>query len=589
MEPMIDKNIIDDVRAKTDIVEVISDYVALRKRGKNYLALCPFHSEKTASFTVSQEKQMFHCFGCSEGGNVFSFLMKIENISFQEALRMMAQKAGIELDLPSQDNNSYFEERKKLADIISYAADYFHAELTKSKIAMDYLTSRKVPAKAISFFKLGYSPDSWDSLYRFLASKGYLPIDIEKAGLIISRENNSYYDRFRNRLMIPIYDVKGSPAGFGARSLDGSEPKYLNSPDSPVYNKSKILFGLHHSKDHIKREGKALIVEGYMDFITAFYSGVTNVVASSGTALTVDHVKTLQRFTEEIVLVFDSDAAGAAAAERSIDIVRGCGLYPKIAVPTGGKDPDEAINNAGIDSFKNDIEGAQPAIRFKIDKILLRNKINEAEGKAKAAKEIASALSGEKDMIIRSEYLKYASGRLGIDKDLMAADIKKFEYALRSPAMRDYSTTKPLDKTSKAEKVIIKIGLEDANIFSSTAKEISHEDFSDNCLRDIFVQMTAAAAAGIAPDCTALMNDLESEDAKKALSAIALEDAQTGDRSKAAVDCINVIKSGKLKSRIETLRKEIQEAENISDMGAVTTLQSEYKECFERLHAFPSD
>jgi len=590
---MIDNKVIEEIRGKTDIVNIVSDYVALKKRGRNYLALCPFHSEKTASFTVSQEKQMFHCFGCSEGGNVFSFLMKIENVSFIESVKLLADKLGIPLEIgksgPGPDTRN-----RKLFDILALAAEFYQQELWNSSFAKEYASKRGLDEKAISSFRLGYSPDSWDKVYRHLTSKGYLPIDIETAGLVLKKEGSaSYYDRFRNRLMFPIFDAKGRCVGFGARSLDGlpagqagSEPKYLNSPDSPVYNKGSIVFGLNFAREHIKEKDRVLIMEGYMDVITSVMAGFNNAVASSGTSLSMNQVKALQRFTENMVLVFDSDAAGSSATDRSIELLKQAGIYPRVALLSGGKDPDEIIRKEGKDKFAELINKAVPWLVFKLGAVLKKHKITEPEGKAKAVKEAAQLLSKETDPVIQSEYARLLGKKLGISEEHILSEIKSLRpYYSRSRGSRQ-DIVKPVSKIDKAEKTLIKLCLDDPKIRDTVFEGVKPEDLLYPVNREIFEKLPLLESGEKDDALAGLVDALPSDEAKRALTAIAFDDNELMDPERTLTDCVNALKANALKIRIDGLKAGILEAEKKKDLESIASLQEEYKKCHEEMRAF---
>ena len=585
---MIENTTIDEIRSRADIVTVVSDYVALKKRGKNYLGLCPFHSEKTASFTVSQEKQLFHCFGCSEGGNVFSFIMKMEKVPFAESAKILADKLGITLKEGERASGRETSSNQKLTEILEFAVKFYEKQLPRSESAVAYITKRGLSKETLSAFRIGYSPESWDSLYRYLVIEGFLPKDIEKAGLIIPREGNtSYYDRFRNRLMIPIFDHKGKPIAFGARSLDGSEPKYINSPESPLYNKGSVLYGLDLSKEHIREQDSVLIMEGYMDVISAYSAGFRNVVASSGTALTAAHAKLLQRLTANFVLVFDSDAAGSQATERSISLLGDIAIYPKIAELSGGKDPDEIIRKEGPERFASLLGSAVPWLKYRIEKISGKYDLKEVEGKAKALKESAAVIAKEKDPVIRDGYIKLLSLMLNIDTESVSSEVKRLGYYGRSaPTGRREPINKPLSKLIKAEMALIKLAVEDPDSRRLITGELNSGDFADAGTRQIFEMIAAlppVIEGNVAP---AIIDSLADEGAKKLFSSIMFDESELEDRDRALSDCINVIKMNKLKDRLDGLRTRIFEAEKKADTDTLSSLQGEYKKCHEEMRAF---
>lgn len=581
---MIDSKIIDEIREKSDIVSIVSDYVALRKRGRNYLALCPFHSEKTPSFTVSQEKQLYHCFGCGEGGNAISFMMKIDNLSFQEAVKHLADKAGVACEISGGAPSKERSANQLLYEINLAAGEFFRAQLPKSDTAVEYVKKRGLDKEALASSGIGYSLESWDALYRHLTSKGYLPKDIEKAGLIIPRDGtSSFYDRFRNRLMIPVRDIKGRTVGFGARSLDGSDPKYLNSPDSPVYNKGNILYGLDKAKDAIKENDSVLIVEGYMDQIACFNNGFRNTVASSGTALTVNHAKVLQRSTANFILVFDSDTAGSLATERSIELLGQIGIYPKIAPLSGGKDPDEIIKKEGKEKFAALIGSAVPWMKYKIGKITGRHNIKEAEGKSKALKEAAPVLARETDAVIQKEYIKSLAAALNIDSDTVTAEVKRLGYFRKNPfSGRSEPIKKPSSGTPKAEKAVIRLSAEDWKLRKIASAELSPSDFLDDSNRSIFLIIASAEET---LDASRIVDLIEDDGAKARFSEIMLDEGEPENREKAMSDCIGAIKSNRVKVKLEEIRAQIRAAEEKQDLGALEALQSEYKKYHAEIRA----
>ena len=355
---------IEDIKNKLDIVDVISQYIPLKKAGRNYKGVCPFHSEKTPSFMVSSEKQIFHCFGCGKGGDIFGFLMEKEGLSFVEALNQLAEKAGIELKTQSLD----WGEKSKLFAINELANKFFEKSLTDSeegRIAMNYLVNRGINRDTIKTFRVGYASKGWEYLYKFLQRKEYIKADIDRAGLIVQRRKG-WGDKFRNRIMFPIANVGGKIAGFTGRVLNPEDlPKYLNSPETPVFNKSKILYGLAITKEEISKTKTAILVEGQMDVLASYQAGVKNVIASSGTALTMDQIHLIRRYAETLILALDADSAGGQATKRAIELASTYDLEIKVAILGKYKDPDEVIKD-GVDKWKEIIDKAVPIIDFYI-------------------------------------------------------------------------------------------------------------------------------------------------------------------------------------------------------------------------------
>ncbi|MFA5840228.1 MAG: DNA primase [Candidatus Margulisiibacteriota bacterium] len=575
---MVSENIIEEIRNKTDIVSVVSEYVQLKKRGKNYLGLCPFHSEKTASFTVSPEKQIFHCFGCHEGGNVFTFLMKIENISFGEALAELGTKSGVSLPKPEKASATK-NEQDQIYPVMQIAAKFFEANLlVPGNLAIEYLSARGIATKTCQMYALGYSLPEWDSLFKHLIAKGVPPLLMEKCGLVLPREGqaNSYYDRFRNRLMIPIRDQRGRIIAFGGRSIGSDEPKYLNSPESPVYHKSEVLFGLDMAKESIKKTKTAILVEGYFDQITPFQSGISNVVATSGTALTPMHCKILSRYAENAILTFDSDTAGNLAAEKSTELLQSLGIKVKIAQIKGAKDPDELVQKNGQAGFLACLENALPYLEFKIQRIGARSNLKEIESRSKALQEIAALLSTEKDVYVQKEYAKKAATLLKTDLDTVMHEIKCRQNYRENFKTTRKSTTKPQSRIEEAEKNLIALAVQDQAMLQTIKAADITSCFTTPEAREIITVLLTSEAAKAENLTHYALDNLHDEGAKKLLSAILLLDHLGEEENKASIlkDCLETIKEEKQKIKIASLKSEIQAAENAGNISRSAELIS---------------
>jgi DNA primase len=429
---LIPEDKISEIKNAADIVDVVSETVLLKKAGKNFIGLCPFHSEKTPSFTVSPDKQIFHCFGCSAGGNVFSFLMKQEGLSFPEAARHLAKRYGV--DIPegplSQEQRKRMSERESLLDLNRRAMDFYHQTLVKNaagETGRSYLFKRGITQKTIEDFKLGFARDGWDHLLRFFSSKGIAPVQLEKSGLILSRKDNSgYYDRFRNRIIFPIFDVNMQTVGFGGRVLDDSLPKYLNSPETPVYSKSRSLYGIHRAKDKCRAAGTVFIVEGYLDLLALHQHGIENSVATLGTALTAEHVRLLTRYAGRMILVYDSDEAGIRSAQRCIetfwqehvdfrreDVFSEEKADTHILVLPAGHDPDSFVFENGPESFLAAASNSPGIITFLMDCAVRRHSLTP-EGKLRIISELQEPLSAINDRVAQALYIQQLAERIGI-------------------------------------------------------------------------------------------------------------------------------------------------------------------------------
>ena len=422
------REIIDEVRMQNDIVEVISQYVPLKQKGSTHWGLCPFHNEKTASFSVSGEKQFYYCFGCGAAGNVFSFLMEMESLDFPGAMKKLAERAHITLPEPEKSAQVIAAEQAKqrLFDIHTTAGRFFYDCLQDSQgeQARAYLTKRQMDPRIARKFGIGYSPDSYDALLKHLKEKGFSLSDILKSGLVLeNKDGKGYHDRFRGRLMFPIFDVQGRVVGFGGRILAKGEPKYLNSPETVLFSKSRNLYGLNFAKAAKKRE--LILVEGYMDMLSIYQAGFHNVVASLGTAFNNDHARTLKRFADDVILLYDSDEAGTNAALRAIPVLVKNGFRVKVTQVPDGKDPDEFIKAKGAAEFSKLLINAVHYISFEIACIQRKYNLKNPEHRVRFATEAAETLAKLDSEIERNVYLGEVSRVTGVEEEAIRSEIRK--------------------------------------------------------------------------------------------------------------------------------------------------------------------
>lgn len=410
---------VEEVRSASDVIDVVGDYVSLKKRGSNYFGLCPFHSENTPSFSVNPDLSIYKCFGCGAGGDVFNFIMQIEGIAFPEAVRMLAEKAGIEIPEDEADQERAGE-KESVYNALRFAARYYYNALTQTgagKQALTYLRGRGFTKKTIKSFGLGYAPDSWDALIKSAKEHHISDAHLEDAGLIIPRKDSSgHYDRFRGRVMFPILSHVGKVLGFGGRILeaDSDQPKYINSPETQVYNKSRVLYGLFQAKHAIRKKEEALLVEGYTDVISLHQAGIENAVASSGTSLTREQVKLLGRYARRIVLLFDADAAGAGAALRGIDIILEEGLSVYAVELPPGEDPDSFARKEGASFEKYLQEHRRDFATYIYQRAAAEGRMDTPEGEADVMHDIINAVARLPDPLMRETYLRRASEVLGV-------------------------------------------------------------------------------------------------------------------------------------------------------------------------------
>ena len=489
------------IKDRLDIVDVVSQYVILKKKGQHYWGCCPFHNEKTPSFSVNPSRGIFKCFGCGEGGDVITFLMKIRNQSFKDVIIEHAQTLGIELPKSSGVQKQDRSQREQIFAALKEASEIFsknleNATLQGAKKAYEYLNSRGITSEIINKYRLGYAQNDYESLYKEL-KKNYSDDILEKAGLIIKRENGSFVDRFRHRITIPIFDENGKIVAFGARALDeGQNPKYLNSPDTPVYAKSNIMYGIYHAKDAIKKEDAVIIMEGYFDVISTQAHGIENCIAACGTALTANHVKLISRYcpSRRIYLAFDADGAGRKAAERGAGIIKeeffGLGEIKqfdenfistleddkyaceiRVVRPPKGKDPDEFIREEGADKYRECIYTAPLLLDFQIDEILKTKTPNMTPiGKTRLVKELVPFLSEINNRIVRNEYILHISSVLDIDQNVLQKELAQI-VTKKNPVIsrkNDSIVKKTSNLSEKAQKNLL-------SLFMISVSDIDHE------------------------------------------------------------------------------------------------------------------
>jgi DNA primase len=458
----------DEVRNQADIVRIVSDYVSLKKRGSNYLACCPFHSEKTPSFTVHAGKGIFKCFGCGAGGDVLGFVMRIEGCAYPEAIRIVAEKSGIPLPAveETEDYKKLEQDREMILRLNEWAANYFEAMLNEAEgqSAREYIASRGIADETRKLFRLGYAPDSWEGLINYLKERGATDDEISTSGLVVLKEGGGFYDRFRGRVMFPITDSQSRVIAFGGRVMGEGEPKYLNSPETAVYTKGRNLFGLHVAKNEIRRLGFAILVEGYLDCIIPFQEGISNIVASLGTALTDHQVRLLRRYMDQpqIIVNFDSDAAGQSATMRSIEMLLAEGFKVNILTLPFGKDPDEFVRSRGATEFLALLKTTQPYIEYIIDTTLAAHDASRPAGKVEAINAILPHLARMKDKVVRADYAEQIADRLKVDSRVIREEIRRTATS-RKGALSE-SALRAAEDTTPAERQLLELMLANADV-----------------------------------------------------------------------------------------------------------------------------
>ena len=564
----ISEEILEKIKSQNDIVDVISERVRLKKAGRNFTGLCPFHNEKTPSFSVSQEKQIYKCFGCGEAGNVISFVMKDKNLPFIEAVKYLANRANIPLKLGNGEQSQSNRKKELLYKVNVEAAKFFFSNLMNNQNAKEYFLNRGIKEETIKKFGLGYANDSWNSLMFYLRKKGINDRLLEEAGLIsVNKEKGRKYDRFRNRVMFPVFDYQGKVIGFGGRVLDDSKPKYLNSPETLVFQKGTNLYGLNFALKHNMSERYFVIVEGYMDLISLHQYGITNVVASLGTALTINQARLLKRYADKVVISYDADLAGQMATLRGLEILRTAGFDVRVLSIPQGKDPDEYVRSNGREAFLKLINNAEPLIDYRIKKAEEGIDFKNSQSVILYSKRIMDIIS-DLDPIEKDVYIKKASENTGI-KEQALYDILKIK--MKDNRENDFRNNKEEDRSKlyvepgflKAERTLLKMMLENEEYLQSIEERISENDFILLEHKEIFTVIILGKGENINNIESFIESRLSNAKSIGELVKIKEENIFFADNIKVQIDdLINEIHSYKLKQRIDQLRKEQKELEN---------------------------
>lgn len=573
--------LISEILSANDIVDVISAYIALKKSGRGHVGLCPFHSEKTPSFHVSSDKQLYHCFGCGEGGNVLTFVMKMENLDFLEGLKYLADRARIALPEPdmSEGADKHFKKKQRLISANTYAAKFFYNRLMSAadgEAAREYFARREILPKTVTLFGLGFAPDSMNALIEHLKGLGFNENELVDFGLAVIKDNR-YIDKFRNRVMFPIIDVRGNVIGFGGRVMDDSKPKYLNSPETAAFNKRLNLFALNFAKN--KKSDTLILVEGYMDVISLHQVGITNAVATLGTALTEEQAKLISRYAKNVILCYDTDEAGVKATTRAIDIFANTQCRVKVLSLTGAKDPDEYIklHGGGNEAFSEAAKKAVPATMFRINMLKRHYDIdNNIEDKIRFISEAAGILVSTDNMIEIDTYADMLSKNYDIKKESIYSEIKKLQDRRQTKEIgrirRETSNagvnlreTEPGDVPEKkvknragagmtplarAEKNILSLAFSSRAAAKYMQNELSAADFSNAVHQKLAQLCYSAWDSGNAPDMAVVTMQFEEENAKKYVSGVLMDRAVYDDDIYAAKDLLLTIKMEKLKKQI---------------------------------------
>jgi DNA primase len=580
------------VRDSVDIYDLVSGYVSLRKAGKNWLGLCPFHSEKTPSFNVNPAKQIFHCFGCGVGGDAFKFLELQEGLTFPEAVKHLASRAGIALpeSRPRADEKKSDDERKALLKITAEAAEYFRRELEgpAGSAARAYLANRGLADAVIREFTLGYARPEWDGLLKHLRQKGHSPALLERAGLIVKRsEGDGHYDRFRGRIIFPIRDISGQVIAFGGRVMDDSLPKYLNSPETPLYSKSNVLYCLDQAKEPARKQGYFIIVEGYLDAIACHQYGAKNAVATLGTALTDGHLRLMRRFAQKLMLIFDPDPAGVKAALRGFELFAESGMKVNVVSLPDGDDPDTFLKKKGYEAFAACLKGSVKFMDFVLGQVVREGAAASIDEKVERAGEMLGFIAKLSSGIEQDHYLKKTAEALDVDEGLLRQEMAKQRTAHAGPRERTTAAgaTAPRGQRPRAEEMLIHLMLKDEAVARSLAEQIAPEDFTDPLYRRVVERIFSVLRSGAGLDLRVLAV-ADDDELNKLISHYSVleiaysEHAGTDqDRKvsleKTCADCVDRLRQHGSAKKVKSLIAAIHEAEARGDKERLRSLQEE--------------
>mgnify|MGYP001432354488 FL=1 len=577
---------IERIRNTADIYDVVAQYVDLKKRGRNFFGLCPFHSEKTPSFSVAPDKQIYHCFGCGAGGNVFSFIVEHEKISFIEAVQQLGQKYGIDVDYQSGPSSKIFSSLYELHDL---AVKLYHNILfsEKGKSALDYLYNRGLNDDTIKTYQIGFAPDSWDTLSNTIKESSYKDAIYEKTGLFI-KTDRGWRDRFRSRIMFPIYHQSGKAIAFGGRIFNSDDPaKYLNSPETPLYRKSEVFYGLHKTRDSIRKFSTAILVEGYTDFLQLVQLGIPNVVALSGTSLGKNHANQIRKFASKVYLAYDGDDAGVNATLRAGYVLFQAGVEPLVIPMPDDKDPDDWVREAGVNAFQEAMGSSMSLLLFHLQKKDVKNL--SATDRSSTVKEILKEISLINDGIIRDDLLKSLSQELQLDEVEVfrlfnsQTRIKKIQDNPEQSSTKDQPFT---NTTQKAQLEIIRaIAFNFDEVYPSMKNIIDFEIFDEPILQKIGLLLIEDKKSN---DLPAIIDQFENMEDKKLVSEILFDELSSDDPQLIIKECFSTIKKKLIKDQIKQARIQIREFESSGKdtkeiIIQVTKLQKTLQELTENI------
>ena len=580
MRGLISEQILEQIRQNNDIVEVIGSYFPLKHAGANFRALCPFHKEKTPSFNVNPQKQIWHCFGCGAGGDVFTFVMKHENLDFIAVVHKLAERAGIKLEYEERDGDTSRDQKDQLFKLHELAANFFHNKLLKepsAAVAREYLQKRKITSDIAKRWWLGYAPDAWDGLLQHAAAKKFPAELLETAGLALRRSPTSehgesgdgFYDRFRNRLIFPIRDEQGRVVGFSGRILTDAkgQPKYVNSPETPIFQKGRILFALDKAKRAILEEKFAIVCEGQVDTISCHEAGVENVVAPQGTALTEQHARILKRYTEEVVLMFDSDTAGQNAIVRSAEPLWDAGVVIRVAVLPQGHDPDSFVKAFGAEKLKELVAQASSFYVYLLDRLSQQHDPHSERGKLQIARQMAEWLARLPTPILFATYAQQTAKRLDIREDALRKEVAKLTGNRRN---RDTASNASEETAADemdagrsrglpAEEMLLRMMLADERLIESVVEQLDPSWLSDSVAGQIPQDIVRLYKEKRWNGPNTLLNQPRNEETGRLVSELLLNQQSVKNPELAAAECLATLQRHFMDQRLRDLRKQLEQ------------------------------
>jgi DNA primase len=595
---------LDDLKRQADIVRVVQDYVSLKKKGANWMACCPFHQEKSPSFSVNPSKEMFYCFGCGKGGSVFTFVMELEHVTFPEAVKIVAEKSGV--PLPALVEDDKFESRRKDADEIvqlnTWALEWWEQQFDEgaARGAREYVESRGITDETRKTFRLGFAPDSWDALSSYLKSKGASATQIERSGLVVKKDAGGFYDRFRGRVIFPVLDAQGRAVAFGARVLPGGgEPKYLNSPETAAYTKGRHLYGLHQNREEIRKKKFVILVEGYLDVIVPYQFGVRNCVASLGTSLTAEQARLMSRFARRVVVNYDGDRAGVAAAKRAIEVLLPEDFEVKVLVLPDGADPDEFLRARGADEYNERRGASLPHIQFVLDQAVSGRNLRKPADKAAAVEESLPFVRAVKNRIQRREYFDMTMDALRVEEPTLRRELWR---AVAAPPGASVNTDAAdvQRKIARAEAVpltvaeqrLLELLAHDAELRREILPRLGEDDYRELPSARVFGALKEIEREGLEVDFSTLGELTEGDAVAADLVPLILmgespraEGEAADDTLAEAESCLAALKVMSVEHRLKELAAAINEAERAGDDTRRDTLVLENLDLTRRRNA----